>query len=336
MTGEPPAPSDRPFGRPASARAARYVVTGAAGFIGSHLAAALLGRGDHVIGVDAFTDYYPRARKQANLARLLGHDGFTFLEADLAAAPLDFLVAGTSGVFHLAAQPGVRGSWGSTFAIYLRDNLLATQRLFEAAVRAGTRVVFASSSSVYGNAEAYPTSEDTVPRPVSPYGVTKLCCEHLADAYRSSAGLDYVAMRYFTVYGPRQRPDMAVERIACALVDGGPFEVYGTGEQSRDVTYVDDAVTATLAAMDAAPAGAVYNVGGGSETTLREIMDLCRQITGGELNVRYAPGAAGDVRRTAADTSRISDDVGWRPQTSLEEGLTSQLACVASPALLSG
>jgi UDP-glucuronate 4-epimerase len=330
MTAEPPASSDRM----APERAARYVVTGAAGFIGSHLGAALLDRGDAVIGVDAFTDYYPRARKEANLARLLGHEGFTFLEADLATAPLEFLVAGTSGVFHLAAQPGVRGSWGDTFGIYVRDNLLATQRVFEAAARAGTRVVFASSSSVYGNAEAYPTSEDAVARPVSPYGVTKLCCEHLADAYRSAAGLDYVAMRYFTVFGPRQRPDMAIERIAAAHAGGERFEVYGTGEQSRDVTYVDDAVTATLAAMDAAPAGAVYNVGGGSETTLREIIDRCQSITGCELDVRFGDPAAGDVRRTAADTTRIRDDVGWEPQTSLEDGLASQLGCVTSPALL--
>jgi nucleoside-diphosphate-sugar epimerase len=330
MTAEPPASSDRPV----RAHRVTYVVTGAAGFIGSHLAAALLGRGDAVVGVDAFTDYYPRARKEANLARLLGHNGFTFLEADLSTVPLDFLVAGTSGVFHLAAQPGVRGSWGETFGIYLRDNLLATQRIFEAAARAGTRVVFASSSSVYGNAEGYPTSEDAVARPVSPYGVTKLCCEQLADAYRSVAGLDYVAMRYFTVYGPRQRPDMAVERIACALTHGGTFEVLGTGEQSRDVTYVDDAVTATLAAMDAAPAGAVYNVGGGSETSLREIIQLCASIAGQELDVRYKASAPGDVRRTAADTSRIRRDVGWTPQTSLEEGLTSQLASAVSPELL--
>jgi UDP-glucuronate 4-epimerase len=334
MTAEPPAPPDPQSGGPTAARVATYVVTGVAGFIGSHLAAALLGRGDAVVGVDAFTDYYPRARKEANLARLLGHGGFSFLEADLAAAPLDFLVAGTSGVFHLAAQPGVRGSWGDTFGIYVRDNLLATQRLFEAAAHADTRVVFASSSSVYGNAEAYPTTEEAVPRPVSPYGVTKLCCEHLADACRSAAGLDYVAMRYFTVYGPRQRPDMAIERIACALADGGRFEVYGTGEQSRDVTYVDDAVTATLAAMDAAPAGVVYNVGGGSETTLREIMELCESIAGQDLDVRFSAGAAGDVRRTAADTRRIREDVGWMPQTSLEDGLTSQLSCVVSPSLL--
>jgi nucleoside-diphosphate-sugar epimerase len=164
--------------------------------------------------------------------------------------------------------------------------------------------------------------------------VTKLCCEQLAGASRSSAGLDYVAMRYFTVYGPRQRPDMAIERIACTLADGGRFDVYGTGEQSRDVTYVDDAVTATLAAMDAAPSGAVYNVGGGSETTLLEIIDLCESITGCRLDVRFRTSARGDVSRTAADTTRIRTDVGWQPQTSLEDGLTSQLACVASPAHL--
>jgi len=321
-----------PEPRGSSTRAPRYVVTGAAGFIGSHLAAALLDRGDAVIGVDAFTDYYARARKEANLARLLGHREFTFLEADLAETPLDFLIAGTTGVFHLAAQPGVRGSWGDTFAIYVRDNLLASQRVFEAAARAGTRVVFASSSSVYGDAEAYPTREDAVPRPVSPYGVTKLCCEQLADAYRSARDLDYVAMRYFTVYGPRQRPDMAIERIATALAAGGPFEVYGNACQSRDVTYVDDAVTATLAAMDAAPSGAVYNVGGGSETTLQRVIELCESITGCALDLHYRASAIGDVRRTAADTTRILDDVGWRPQTSLEEGLLSQLACVAAPA----
>jgi len=236
-------------------------------------------------------------------------------------------------VFHLAAQPGVRGSWGDTFAVYVRDNLVATQRVFEAALRAGVRVAFASSSSVYGDAEAYPTSEGATPRPVSPYGVTKLCCEHLAQAYEA-VGLDFVALRYFTVYGPRQRPDMAVQRIATALADGGRFEVYGTGEQSRDVTYVDDAVTATLAAMDAAPAGAIYNVGGGGETTLRQIIALCEVITGRDLDVGHVPGAAGDVRRTAADTSLIRAQVGWTPQTSLEDGLTSQLASAASPVVV--
>jgi UDP-glucuronate 4-epimerase len=311
---------------------ATYVVTGCAGFIGSHLAEVLIERGDRVIGVDVFTDYYPRARKEANLAGLRSRPEFTLLEADLADLALDDVFAGVDGVFHLAAQPGVRGSFGRTFEVYLRHNLLVTQRVFEAAARAGVRVVFASSSSVYGNAPGYPTSEDGPLRPVSPYGVTKLCCEQLAHTYAEVAGLDFVAMRYFTVYGPRQRPDMAVGRIATALVDGGVFEVFGTGEQSRDVTYVDDAVVATLAAMDAAPRSAIYNVGGGTETSLRQVIELCQQLCNRKLDVRFTGSAVGDVQRTAADTTRILDEVGWWPQTALEDGLTAHLAWAASPA----
>jgi nucleoside-diphosphate-sugar epimerase len=307
-----------------------YIVTGCAGFIGSHLCEALLDRGDHVIGIDSFTDYYPRALKEANLQPLTARPGFVFVEADLVDAPVEALAAGTQGIFHLAAQPGVRGSWGETFALYVRDNVLASQRVFEAASGAGVRVVFASSSSVYGDAEAYPTSEDTPPQPISPYGVTKLCCEHLAAAYAQSKDLDHVALRYFTVYGPRQRPDMAGCRIATALADGGTFTVYGTGEQSRDVTYVEDAVRATITVMDGAPAGAIYNVGGGSETTLREIIALSEALTGRTLDARYTPVAVGDVRRTAADTTRIRLDVGWAPATPLEEGIVSHLAWVMS------
>jgi nucleoside-diphosphate-sugar epimerase len=307
-----------------------YLVTGCAGFIGSHLAGALLDRGDAVIGLDAFTDYYSRERKEENLSHLLGRRGFAFLEADASETPLAGLMEAVDGVFHLAAQPGVRGSWGRTFAIYVRDNLIATQRVFEAAARAGVRVVFASSSSVYGNAETYPTLEDLEPRPVSPYGVTKLCCEQLAQTYSEVAGLDYIAMRYFTVYGPRQRPDMATERIIRALLNGGRFDIYGTGEQSRDVTYVEDAVKATITVMEAAPAGAVYNVGGGSETTLKEIIELCEQLTGEQLDVRYAAAAAGDVQRTASDTSLIQRDTGWTPEVSLEEGLATHLAWAAA------
>ena len=327
-------PRDGHPGVPAPRGVATFVVTGCAGFIGSHLSQALLDRGDDVVGIDVFTDYYPRALKEANLEYLLDHPRFAFLEADLADAELGSLVAGTDGVFHLAARPGVRNSWGESFAAYVRDNLVATQRVFEAAAAARVRAVFASSSSVYGNAASYPTCEAVVPRPVSPYGVTKLCCEQLAHAYAEVAGLDFVALRYFTVYGPRQRPDMAVERIATALADGGGFDVYGTGEQSRDVTYVDDAVTATVAAMEAAPAGAIYNVGGGSETSLREVIELCQRLSGRELDVRFGSPAAGDVQRTVADTSRIFHDIGWAPQTTLEEGLTSQLAWAASPVLV--
>jgi UDP-glucuronate 4-epimerase len=303
-----------------------YVVTGAAGFIGAHLASALLDRGAAVVGIDGFSDYYARERKERNVASLRHRAGFRLVEGDLVDLPLAELVEPAAGVFHLAAQPGVRGSWGRTFAVYVRDNLVTTQRLFEASAAAGVRVVFASSSSVYGNAEAHPTSESATPRPVSPYGVTKLCCEDLARAYAQEAGLDFVALRYFTVYGPRQRPDMAIQRIATALATGARFQVYGTGEQSRDVTYVGDAINATAAAMERAPRGAIYNVGGGSETSLREIIRMCERLSGRTLALETAPAAAGDVRRTAADTSRIRDDVGWVPRVALEDGLARQLA----------
>src|SRR5258706_14944339 len=292
-----------------------YLVPGCAGFIGSHLSEALIERGDRVVGIDSFTDYYARELKEDNLRELRSHPGFTLLEADLVDAPLPSLIGVVDGVFHLAAQPGVRGSWGRTFSVYLRENLLATQRVFEAAADAGVRVVFASSSSVYGNAPSYPTSETSPVRPVSPYGVTKLCCEQLARAYATCTGLDFVGLRYFTVYGPRQRPDMALKRIATALSTGDPFNVYGTGEQSRDVTYVDDAVLASIAVIDAAPTGAIYNVGGGTETSLRRAMALCQELSGGELDMRLHPSATGDVSRTVADTARIRADVGWAPQT---------------------
>ena len=285
----------------------------------------MLARGDEVLGVDAFTDYYPRPLKEANLDGVRERSGFELVEVDLVQAPLRELVDGVEGIFHLAAQPGVRGSWGETFALYARDNLVATQRIFEAAIEQGCRVAWASSSSVYGNAESYPTREDVRPSPISPYGVTKLSCESLAAAYGATRGLNAVALRYFTVYGPRQRPDMAFSRIVGALADGGAFHVFGTGEQTRDVTYVGDAVDATLAAMARAPAGATYNVGGGSETTLLDVIRLAEQLSGRRVELRHEASAVGDVRRTAADTSAAREDLGWEPRVSLEEGLRAQL-----------
>jgi nucleoside-diphosphate-sugar epimerase len=303
-----------------------YLVTGCAGFIGSHLTEALLERGDGVLGVDAFTDYYSRERKEANLAGLLGRSRFRFVEADLAEAPLDDFVAGRDGIFHLAAQPGVRGSWGDTFSVYAKDNLVVSQRIFEAAAARSIRVVWASSSSIYGDAEVYPTSEDVRPRPISPYGVTKLTCEHLAEAYRTGFGLDHVALRYFTVYGPRQRPDMGFSRIIDALATGEEFEVYGTGEQTRDVTYVGDAVAATIAAMELAPSGTAYNLGGGSETSLLDVIELSEQLSGRQLARTHREVARGDVRRTAADTTRAETELAWEPQTPLVYGLAAQIA----------
>jgi UDP-glucuronate 4-epimerase len=225
---------------------------------------------------------------------------------------------GVDGVFHLAGQPGVR-SFGDAFPLYLRRNILATQRVLEACTAAGTRLVFASSSSVYGEAEAYPTPEDATPRPISPYGITKLACEHLARAY----GGDVVTLRYFTVYGPRQRPDMAFRRVCDALLGGEPFEIYGGGLQSRSFTYVTDTVDATIAAMERAPGGALFNVGGGEEATMLDAIALLEQASGRSLDVRHVESARGDVSRTKADDSRINAVLGWSPTTSLADGLNA-------------
>jgi len=295
----------------------RYVVTGAAGFIGSHLADALVGAGHEVVGIDCFTDYYDPAEKEANAS------GLDVRRFDLAEQALD--LDGVDGVFHLAGQPGVR-SFGDVFPLYVRRNLLATHRVLEAAAAAGVRVVFASSSSVYGDAEAYPTSEDAVPQPISPYGITKLGCEQLARAYARGFGLDAVALRYFTVYGPRQRPDMFFRRVCDALVEGGSFEIFGSGEQSRSFTEVGDAVEATIAAMERAPGGALYNVGGGDEASMLEAIALLERISGTTLDVRHAGAATGDVRRTKADVTRIRDSLGWEPRTSLSDGLARMWA----------
>jgi UDP-glucuronate 4-epimerase len=296
----------------------RYVVTGAAGFIGSHLAGALLAAGHDVASVDAFTDYYDRPRKDENA------QGLDVVELDLAEAPLDELVAGAAGVYHLAGQPGVRASWGRDFELYVGRNLVATQRVFEAAAAAGARVVFASSSSVYGNAEAYPTREDASPAPISPYGITKLGCEHLAAAYAQSAGLDCIPLRYFTVYGPRQRPDMAFTALLEALAEGRPFRLFGDGTASRSFTYVADVVEATIAAMERGRAGEVYNVGGGDEATMNEVIRLAEELAGRELELERLPAAAGDVRRTKADVTKAREHLGWEPRTPLAEGLRAE------------
>ena len=306
----------------------RYIVTGAAGFIGSHLAETLLSAGHEVLGVDSYTDYYERSRKERNAA------GIDVLESDLADAALPSILAGVDGVYHLAGQPGVRASWGETFELYLRRNVLATQRVFEAAADAGVRVVFASSSSVYGDAERYPTPEDVVPQPISPYGITKLACEHLAVAIERARGLQSVALRYFTVYGPRQRPDMAFTAMLEALARGETFRLFGDGCAARSFTYVGDAVAATIAAMERGRPGEIYNVGGGDEATMNEAIDLAERISGRKLEVERTGTAAGDVRRTRADVSKAAADLAWSPKTPLEAGMRTQWewAAVESPA----
>jgi UDP-glucuronate 4-epimerase len=293
----------------------RYVVTGAAGFIGSHLAEALLERGHEVVGIDSFTDYYDPALKEEN-ARLLDAE---MRRLDLAADELDF--RGFDGVFHLAGQPGVR-SFGDVFPLYLQRNVEASRRVFEAAARDGVRVVFSSSSSVYGEAERYPTPEETVPRPLSPYGITKLACEHLARAYERSFGAEIVVLRYFNAFGPRQRPDMAFTRIANALARGEAFTLYGDGSQSRGWTFVTDVVDATIRAMDGGRG--TYNVGGALEASMRESIELFEQVSGRTLELREEAEVPGDQRRTQADTTRIRTDLGWQPRVGLDDGIKAQ------------
>jgi UDP-glucuronate 4-epimerase len=304
----------------------RALVTGAAGFIGSHLCERLVAEGWSVLGVDSFTPYYDRADKLANLGVVREAGRFALVEDDLTTMEIAPLLRDVGTVFHLAAQPGVGPSFGAGFARYTSDNMLGTQRVLEAAAEAGcARVVWASSSSVYGDAEAYPCVEDVTPTlPRSPYGVTKRACEDLAAIYRRG-GLATVGLRYFTVYGPRQRPDMAMRKLCEALVDGAPFPLYGDGRQSRDFTHVADAVEATFRAALAPDPAAIYNVGGGHEATLAEIVALLEELSGRTAVLDRRPAQNGDVRRTAADTSRALADLAWSPSVGLREGLRSEL-----------
>ena len=304
----------------------RALVTGVAGFIGSTLTDALLARGDRVLGVDCFTPYYARADKDANLSGARQSDRFELVEADLRSCAIEPLLDGVDVVFHQAAQPGVRLSWSEGFADYVGHNVLATQRLLEA-VKPSTvsRVVYASSSSVYGNAPAYPTSEDDLPRPHSPYGVTKLTAEHLCNLYASNWGVPTVSLRYFTVYGPRQRPDMAFHRLLEAALSGGSFPLYGDGSAIRDFTYVSDAVAANVAAAecDCEP-GTVVNIAGGSSISMRELLQLAAEVVGQSPAIDELANQPGDVLRTGGTIDRAFKVLGWEPTTELRAGLTAQ------------
>jgi len=300
------------------------LVTGAAGFIGSTLTDRLLAEGVRVTGVDAFTDYYDVSIKRGNLAGALRHPAFTLLEIDLAGADLAPLPA-VDVVFHQAAQPGVRESWGREFATYTRDNVLATQRLLER--YRGPRLerfIYASSSSVYGDAESYPTSESMLPRPFSPYGVTKLAGEHLALLYGRNFGVPVTALRYFTVYGPRQRPDMAFHRFCRAMLAGEPITVYGDGRQSRDFTFIADAVEANVRASQRRGSGGVYNVGGGSQVEVVEAIQLLEKSLGVKAQVKFEPRPPGDPLRTRADASRLAADFDFTPRVPIAEGLAAE------------
>jgi nucleoside-diphosphate-sugar epimerase len=297
----------------------KALVTGCAGFIGSHLVERLLKERAEVIGIDCFTDYYSREVKEANMGDALSHNNFDFREEDL----LDMdTYPEVDYVFHEAAQAGVRASWGKSFEIYTRSNIEATQRLLEFYKdHKPKKFVYASSSSVYGDAEL-PMKENRLLKPVSPYGVTKLAGEKLCYLYWKNYSVPTVSLRYFTVYGPRQRPDMAIHKFVKAILNEAEITVYGDGMQTRDFTYVDDAVEANILAAAATEIeGKVFNVGGGSRISVTALITLLEKITGKKARIRYIENQKGDVRDTLADTSKITMQLNWKPNVKIEEGL---------------
>jgi UDP-glucose 4-epimerase len=305
----------------------KVVVTGAAGFIGSHLVEECLRRGWTVVAIDSLTTYYSPTAKVRNADHFRRHHRCNYIEEDILDVDLPSLLEGTSVVFHLAAQAGVRASWGQSFDVYTQLNITVLQRLLEASRHASLdRFVFASSSSVYGDAEALPTPEDQVLRPVSPYGATKALGEHLTYLYFRNYAVPTVNLRYFSVYGPRQRPDMAFHRAIEAALGGVEFRLFGDGGQTRDFTYVADIVQGTIAAAEKAPPGSTYNLGGGSRISMLDVLEIINAEMGGRLAITHDPGQQGDARNTAADISAAERDLGYAPAWTVEAGLREQVA----------
>lgn len=305
----------------------KNIVTGAAGFIGSHIAETLLKKGEEVIGIDEFNDYYDPFFKNKNVTFLQTYDNFELIEADIQFVDWNSLLKDVDVVYHQAAQAGVRASWGQGFRFYTERNISATQVLLEAAKNAKNlkRLVYASTSSVYGDAETLPTSELICPKPVSPYGITKLAAERLCGLYHKNFGVPFVALRYFTVYGPRQRPDMAFHKFFKAVIDDEAIPVYGDGLQTRDFTFVSDAVAANLAAATVDDAvGEIFNIGGGSRVVLKEVLETMEEIVGKPIKRNHIEKAMGDARHTAADVSKAKKILGYQPQVTLREGLTRE------------
>lgn len=306
---------------------AKKIVTGAGGFIGSHLTDTLLQQGHEVIGIDEFNDYYDTNLKRKNIAHLQDHPQFELIEAEIQTLDWHKLLADVDVVYHQAAQAGVRASWGQGFRMYTERNINATQVILEAAKDAKNlqRFVFASTSSVYGDAETLPTHEGICPAPVSPYGITKLAAERLCMLYHKNFGVPFVSLRYFTVYGPRQRPDMAFHKFFKAVLDNQAIPIYGDGEQTRDFTFVSDAVAANLAAANAPDAvGEIFNIGGGSRVVLSQVLQTMEEIVGQPIQRNHIGKAMGDARHTAADISKAQKLLGWQPQISLRDGLTQE------------
>ncbi len=302
-------------------------VTGVAGFIGSTLAERLVRAGEDVVGIDCFTDYYPREVKERNLGFLRTAPNFRIVESRIQDADLGQLLADRTHVFHLAAQAGVRKSWGRDFDVYTTNNIDATQRLLEACAGTGIeRLVYASSSSVYGDLVAMPMREDALPQPVSPYGVSKLAAEQLCYLYFVNFGVPTVSLRYFTVYGPRQRPDMGFHKFLRAALEGTPIAVYGDGEQTRDFTFVEDIVSANIAAAERGVPGRVYNIGGGSRVSLNHVLEIIGRVTGRQPVIAREAAQKGDMRHTYADTELARADLAFFPTTDLERGLAAEFS----------
>ena len=309
----------------------RALVTGAAGFIGSSLVDRLLSEGHEVVGIDCFTPYYDRKVKESNLSGARESRFFSFHEIDLVSAPLEKLIEGVTDIFHQAGQPGVRASWGPDFQEYVQWNIWATQRLLEACKTSSTLKSFiaASSSSIYGNAEHHPTRESDLPHPISPYGVTKMASEHLCSLYGTEFGLPTVSLRYFTVYGPRQRPDMAISRIITAALNQSEFVLYGDGHQQRDFSFIDDIVNANVMSSKqmntAMQPGEVFNVGGNKTVSLLEVIQIVEELVGKKVNLQRRYSEAGDPLVTQADVSSIEYLVGWKPTTPIRRGIEAQI-----------
>jgi UDP-glucose 4-epimerase len=298
----------------------KVLVTGAAGFIGSNLAGMLCKKGYSVLGVDSFTDYYAREIKEQNLLALKEQEQFEFIEEDLSKTDISKLLQRVSTVYHLAAQAGVRYSWDH-FQEYVNNNIIATQRLLDACSENKQRVVFASSSSVYGNAKELPVKETMPLNPISPYGVTKVACEEMLKLYHDSHQIPVTIMRYFTVYGPMQRPDMAINIFTHKIINNEPFEIFGDGSQSRDFTFVDDIVAGTISAGESKKEFGIYNLGGGSTITVQELVDTLGELIGKKPNSKNTDEQRGDVRNTHADISKAKKELGYKPTTNIKDGL---------------